>query len=207
MALTGTFYIIKMEKQIKCKCGELFDPIYRNGILISKLCIPCVLLKSNAKRKQSWEKEKKELKTGLKTHSEWLKDLQAVVNSYIRERDKKKPCISCDRPLTSKFDAGHFFSVGAYANLRFNEDNIHGQCVYCNQHQHGATNEYAIRLPYRIGQERYDKLLLARNEPLKLSTEEIKEKIKYYKEKIKFIQLNRIDLLNQTERDKLSNMF
>jgi hypothetical protein len=48
---------------------------------------------------------------------------------------------------------------------------------------------------------------LARNEPLKLSTEEIKEKIAYYKEKIKFIKLNRIDLFDQTENDKLSQLF
>ena len=109
--------------------------------------------------------------------------------------------------LKERFDAGHFFSVGAYPNIRFNEDNIHGQCVFCNQHQHGATNEYAIRLPYRIGQERYDKLLISRNESNKLTTEEIKEKIKYYKDKTKTLKLKRIDFFEQTEQDKISNQF
>lgn len=192
---------------MKCKCGEEFEPMYRNGLLMSKLCIPCLVAKGKTKRKKDWQKEKSEIKEKLKTHSDWLNELQKVVNTFIRERDKGKPCISCDRPLKERFDAGHFFSVGAYPNIRFNEDNIHGQCVFCNQHKHGATNEYAIRLPYRIGQERYDKLLISRNDSNKLTTEEIKEKIKYYKEKTKTLQLKRIDFFEQTEQDKISNLF
>jgi hypothetical protein len=197
---------------MKCTCGNDFEPMNAyNSTIKQKQCLQCLIKNGNEKRKKDskkdWQKEKKELKTKLKTHSEWLKELQTTFNTYIRERDKGKPCISCDRPLTSKYDASHYFSVGAYPNLRFNADNVHAGCVYCNQHLHGNISEYAIRLPYRIGQERYDNLLLARNEPLKLSTEEIKEKIAYYKEKIKFIKLNRIDLFDQTENDKLSNLF
>jgi hypothetical protein len=44
--------------------------------------------------------------------------------------------------------------------------------------------EYAIRLPKRIGQERFEALLEAKKIPLKLSIEEIKDKIKEYKNKI-----------------------
>ena len=145
------------EKKIICKCGNEFEPYHKaNSTIVSRICITCLLAKSNTKRKKTQRKETKELKTALKTHSEWLRDLQKVFNTYIRERDKGKPCISCDRPLANKFDAGHFFSVGAYPNIRFNEDNTNGQCVHCNQHKHGNVSEYAIRLPYRIGQERYD---------------------------------------------------
>lgn len=172
-------------KRMKCKCGNEFEPLYRNGLLMSKLCFSCLVLKGKQKRNQLWRKEKSELKTKLKTHSEWLKELQKVFNSYIRKRDLNQPCISCERPLINKFDAGHFFTVGAYPNLRFNEDNVHGQCVYCNQHKHGNINEYAIGIVKRIGTERYEKLLSDRNKPLNLSTEEIKEKIEYYKIKIK----------------------
>lgn len=194
---------------MKCKCGAEFEPMTAyNSTIKQKQCLQCLIKNGNEKRKKieraDWRKEKAETKAKLKTHSEWLKDLQSVFNAYIRERDAKKPCISCDKPLINKFDAGHFFSVGAYPNIRFNEDNVHGQCVFCNQHRHGATNEYAIRLPYRIGQERYDKLLIDRNESNKFTVAEIKEKIAYYKLQIKKLQFNRGE---QTEQDKISNLF
>ena len=135
--------------------------------------------------KKEWKKKKREIKRGLKTHKDWLKDLQIVFNSYIRQRDKYKPCISCNNRLGKKYDAGHYFSVGAYPNLRFNEDNVHAQCVACNQHRHGNINEYTIQLPKRIGIERFEALKQLRNDILKLSIPEIKEKITYYKSKLK----------------------
>ena len=177
---------------MKCKCGNEFEPMYRNDILVSKLCVKCLIDKGREKRKKQWRKEKTELKARLKTKSEWLNDLQKIFNTYIRERDCGKPCISCDKPLRGKYDAGHYFTVGAYPNIRFDEDNIHGQCVECNQHKHGNITEYAIRLPYRIGQQRYDDLLLRRNESNKLSVEDIKSKISEYKNKTKELQQKRL---------------
>lgn len=167
------------------KCKKEFEPLYRNGILMSKYCIACLIAKKNNIDKHEWSKEKKDRLDKLKTHSDWLNELQKVFNTYIRTRDKNKPCISCGQVLIGKYDAGHYFTVGSYPNLRFNEDNVHGQCVACNQHKHGNVAEYAIRLPDRIGQERYNKLLEERNNSLHLSTEDIKELIKKYKQKIK----------------------
>lgn len=173
----------KENKQIRCRvCKESFNPLYRNGIIISRLCITCLSAKG---KKKIWKEEKKKIKDSLKTKSEWLNDLQRVFNKYIRERDKNKPCISCDCKMTGKFDAGHYFTVGAYPNIRFNEDNVHGQCVACNQHRHGNITEYSIRLPIRIGQERFDQLLIDRSKSLNITIEEIKEKIAYYKQAVK----------------------
>ena len=176
---------------IKCKCGLEFEPFTRNGIVLSKLCTSCLISKANKQKQAIWRKDKAAIKEKLKTHSEWLNDLQKVFNTYIRLRDTGKPCISCDRPLRDKFDAGHYFSVGAYPNIRFNEDNVHGQCVYCNQHLHGNVSEYAIRLPLRIGEKRYKELLEARNKPNKLTIDEIKLKIGYYKYEIREIDKKR----------------
>jgi len=176
----------------KCKkCGKEFEPLKRNGVNISKFCISCLIEKGKQKQKKEWNKEKKEIKERLKTHSDWLNQLQKVFNSYIRARDKNKPCISCKRPLIGKFDAGHYYTVGAYPNLRFNENNTHGQCVSCNRDKHGNLLEYAENLPKRIGLDNFDKLKQDKNKSLKLSTEEIKELIKYYKLKLKqFINEN-----------------
>ena len=164
-----------------CKCGNEFEPIKRNGIIVSKICVSCVIKKAKTARKKTWSVEKRKRKLELKTKSEWLKDLQTVFNTYIRERDKNKPCISCGRVLPRKYDAGHYFSVGAYPNLRFKELNVHGQCVECNQHKHGNIQEYIINLPNRIGQDAFNELLSMRKEQLKLTIPEIKELIIKYK--------------------------
>lgn len=170
-----------MEKKIKpkkCKiCKEQFDPQRQLQFVCS---YECSIKHANNLKVSKQKKEDGIKREKLKTHSDHLKELQAIFNTYIRERDKNKPCISCDKPLTNKFDAGHFYSVGAYPNIRFNENNVHGQCVHCNQHKHGNVNEYVLRLPNRIGVEMYEQLILDRNKPLKLSLPEIEVmKIKY----------------------------
>lgn len=120
--------------------------------------------------------------------SQWRKELQQWFNKYIRLRDEKMPCISCDKKLVGKYDAGHYFSVGSYPNLRFNEDNVHGQCVECNQHKHGNQIEYGIRLEKRIGKKRIEELMSIRNERLSLPLDRIKELITYYKNEINKIR-------------------
>ena len=181
---------MKENKAIKCRCGKEFIPLYRNGIRLSKLCTECLISKGKEKIKKERTKELRERKEKLKTHSQWLRDLQKIFNQYIRLRDKDKPCISCGASLIGKYDAGHYFTVGAYPNLRFNEDNVHGQCVHCNQHKHGNVTEYSLSLPLRIGIERFEQLLESRSKELKITIPEIQEKIKEYKQKIK--ELNTI---------------
>lgn len=167
-------------KQKICKqCGKEFLPYTPLTIVCSPNCAYEYNKEKNVKKRV------KEMKKGLQTHSDYLNALQVVFNTYIRKRDKDKGCITCGIELIGKFDAGHFLSVGAYPNLRFNEDNTHGQCVHCNQHLHSNNAEYFIRLPERIGLERFNKLLEQRKEPLKLSIPEIKILITKYKNKIK----------------------
>jgi len=46
-------------------------------------------------KEKEWQKEKKERKEALMSHSEWLKLLQSTFNTFIRMRDKGRECISC----------------------------------------------------------------------------------------------------------------
>jgi DNA repair exonuclease SbcCD ATPase subunit len=131
------------------------------------------------------KREIRQMRENIKSVSQYRRELQKVFNEFIRLRDRNEPCISCGKKLPVKYDAGHFYSVGSYPNLRFNEDNVHGQCVECNQHRHGNLLEYAPRLTERIGFERASKLMVLRNEPLRLSLEEIKQLIEHYKCKVK----------------------
>jgi hypothetical protein len=138
-----------------------------------------------SKKAKDWQKEKKVLKEKLMTKSDYLNICQKVFNTYIRTRDKDKNCISCNKKLVGKYDAGHFFSVGAYPNLRFNENNVFGQCVHCNRDKHGNVKEYDLRLQNILSKDNYNQLLNDRNKPALLSIEDVKELIAIYRVKTK----------------------
>jgi hypothetical protein len=149
---------------------------------LQKTCdnISCALAYSRKQTQIEWKKEKKVLKDKLKTKSDYQKDLQKEVNYFIRQRDKNKPCISCSKPLIGKFDAGHYRSQGGNPELRFNELNIFGQCVRCNQHLHGNLIDYRIGLIKRIGVEKVE-WIESKHEPQHYTIEELKEMIIKYR--------------------------
>lgn len=135
-------------------------------------------------KKSEWTKEKAEIKEKLLTHKDYLRLLQVVFNSYIRKRDEKLPCVSCGRTNVEEFHAGHYIA-STYQYLRFNEFNVWKQCSQCNTHLRGNLIPYRIELIKRIGLKEVEKLENDRHKELKLSIPEIKEKIQYYKSKIK----------------------
>lgn len=80
-----------------------------------------------------------------------------VFNAWIRDRDKDYPCINCGKYKT--LQAGHFYAAGKFNALRFNEDNVNGECLACNyynsqSHAHG----YLPNLIKKIGKERVEQL-------------------------------------------------
>ena len=174
---------MKAPKLKKCKvCKGEFIPARSLQMYCS---FECALIQRNLDNKKAWQKEKKVIKEKLKTHSGWLNELQVVFNQYIRARDAGKPCISCDKPITDGGNASHFFAVGSHHGLRFDELNCHLSCIHCNKHLHGNLAEYRIRLPFRIGGIPFIKMEERRHQSNKMTTTEIKDKIKEYKDKIK----------------------
>ena len=131
-------------------------------------------------------REIKVRKEKLKTRADHLREAQAAVNEYVRLRDVHLPCISCDSMPNdndlmtgSRWDAGHYRSVGACPELRFEPLNIHRQCVKCNRNLSGNAVEYRIRLVQRIGAEKVA-WLEDLHAPCKYTVEEIKAiKAKY----------------------------
>ena len=169
---------------MKCKnCKDKFTP----KTFLQKYCMEkpeCVeIFVSEAKAKQ-WKKQKAEMKKELMTLSDYSNALQVVFNKWIRKRDEGKMCISCGN-MTAKRDAGHFYSVGNYPSVRFDEDNVHSQCVHCNQFRGGNIHEYKRWLTLRIGQERIDALEKRAHQSRKYSIPEIKEMIEKYKNLLK----------------------
>ena len=100
------------------------------------------------------EKEHKE-NTKLKAAHQ---NTKMQVHSFVRNRDNGKPCISCDAPHHSTFQAGHFYKSETFTTLKYHLDNIHGQCVRCNIFLSGNFDNYALRIVKRIGQERFNQL-------------------------------------------------
>lgn len=174
----------------KCKnCKEPFTPIRST---LEKFCLKpeCVKVWVALEKEKSWKKTKAKKKEELMTTQDYIKLAQQVFNKYIRLRDKDKGCISCGKALTSKFDAGHFYNANNHWSLRFDEDNVHGQCVECNQWKHGNLIEYRKGLLNRIGHDGLAWLESFATETRKYTIEELKEIIATYKEKIKNIENN-----------------
>lgn len=121
---------------------------------------------------------------------EQLKGLaQDAFNAYIRKRDAIGDyfiCISCDEQKPkNKMDAGHYYSRGNHSYLRYNENNVHGQCRKCNSFLSGHLTPYRENLLIKIGQEELERLDANRNKPYKPSKIELVGIIQLYRDKIK----------------------
>lgn len=95
-------------------------------------------------------------KYGKKSYTELKKKAVNVFNSWIRKRDANLGCISCG--IFNQIQAGHFYSAGHYELMRFNEDNVHSQCLRCNYFLSGNLIHYRENLIKKIGIERVEKL-------------------------------------------------
>ena len=171
-------------KAKKCKnpaCGKKFTPAKPLQAVCGWECARDYGKVLNEKKAR---KERREAKEKLKSRRDWLREAQSACNQYIRERDKQEPCISCRRYHTGQYHAGHYRTIGANPELRFNEFNIHKQCSACNNHLHGNLINYRINLIKKIGQDKVD-WLEGKHEPKKYSIDDLKEIKALYKQKIK----------------------
>lgn len=142
--------------------------------------------KVKEKKKTEQRRADREKLKRLKTRSEWLKDLQVVFNRFVRLRDAGLPCISCGHPNdgSRQFHASHYKSVGGNPALRFDPNNCHSACSICNNWLSGNLVPYRAALIAKIGQAEVDRLE-GKQEPLKLTIDDIKLKIIEYKTKVK----------------------
>ncbi len=173
----------------KCKiCGDSYLPLNT----LQKTCLtPLYALEHHrASEKKKRRKELRQAKQKLKSRSQWLKEAQTVFNRYIRNRDRGKPCISCGERLgetPNTWDCGHYRSVGAAPELRFEEANAHRQCKSCNGGHFRKTNfvvteerketiraMYRVNLIRRIGLPKVE-WVEGPHPPAKWTIEEIKE--------------------------------
>lgn len=116
-----------------CICGKLF----MQQRPMQAVCSPMCAKKKVRADKKSEREETKRRKEAVKSRAQWAREAQAAFNAWIRARDAGMACISCGRHHNGQYHAGHFLSVGAHPELRFEPLNVHLQCAPCNTHLSG----------------------------------------------------------------------
>jgi hypothetical protein len=154
------------------------------------------------KQAQDAKKERIEYRNAKdqqKRPRDWIREVQAVFNKFIRARDAEKPCVSCGREeveqtVGGKWDCGHYLSVGSHPELRFEELNAAKQCKSCNggsgryaKKNHTVSASYRVELINRIGIERVE-WLEGPHEHKHYSIEDLKAIKAEYKAKLKALE-------------------
>lgn len=176
-------------KAKRCKyCRESFVPARP---LQSACGVQCAIALTNAgKEKARKAKEARELqehrqaKERIKTKGEHAKEAQAAFNEFIRLRDESLPCVSCGRFHDGQWHAGHYRTVGANPELRFEPLNVWRQCAPCNNHMSGNVVNYRIELVKRIGADMVE-WLEGPHEPKRYTIEDLKAIKAEYRAKIR----------------------
>lgn len=186
-----------MVKKRKCKnCKKYTDTfiVVPAGVFCS---IDSALEYTSEKRKKVTEKrikkqreeankakrrEYREIKKRLKPRTWHMNKAQKACNEYIRLRDSNLACISCGRYHNGQYHAGHYLTIGAHPELRFNELNIHAQCAPCNNELSGNLINYRINLIKKIGINQVE-WLESYHKLQHLTIEQINSIEKFYKKK------------------------
>jgi len=112
-----------------------------------------------------------------------IKEVQNIVNAFVRKRDFGLPCISCGKPTKPGDHAGHYRPT-THAPTRFDEQNINLQCVQCNVFYHGNVANYRLGLITKIGLDSVLEIE-SNHPPAKWTIQELKELKRLYKSKLK----------------------
>lgn len=142
--------------------------------------------KAERKERVAKKKELEELESIAKIEAR----VQKVFNEYIRLRDAKEPCFTCEKYHNGQYHAGHYLTVGAHPELRFEELNAHKQCSVCNNYHSGNTGNYRKKLVKKYGVEKVE-WLEGPHSKVKRTREELEEIKQYYKKKLKKLKSDR----------------
>ena len=154
----------KPERPFQKGCCRDCEYIIAMDFLAKKRAKEAAAVKKDALEKaRTKRRELRARKEAIKPRGDHVKLAQQWFNRFIKLRDHGRSCISCGDPYRPSpylrgqlFDAGHYRSVGSSPELRFEELNVHLQCVRCNRDLSGNAVAYRKRLLLKIGAEKLD---------------------------------------------------
>ena len=172
---------LKEAKAKRCKnpaCGVSFKPSFSTAQKVCSWACGLAIAPENREkaRKAIAEVGRKEIRAAkerIKPRAQYMREAQHAFNEWVRVRDFALPCVSCSRHHEGQYHAGHYRTVGANPELRFEPLNVHKQCAPCNNHKSGDIVNYRIELVRRIGADKVD-WLEGPHEPKRYTIEELK---------------------------------
>jgi Bacteriophage Lambda NinG protein len=197
----------------KRKCKNCFNVFEKQRSLQYCCSMICAIEHQNKMKKKlelsDWKKRKENIKESLQTLSDLKRILQDDINRLVRMIDYDQLCISSQRrPI--KRNSGHYYSVGAHPELRYNLLNIFLQSEHDNSYLSGNLLQYRENLKLLFGKKFLYELeyLPSVYKSLNLSKEEIKEATKATREVIKLHLTNYPDVkLGNEKRIELRRQY
>ena len=149
------------------------------------------------KRKPKTAKEKAP-KPRKESVSSLVKKLDRVFSEFIRLRDSRPygykmfRCISCGefKPY-AQADCGHFISR-THMSTRFDENNCHAECKFCNRYKSDHMIGYQHNLIVMLGNEKFNYLLAKGRQTKKWSAWELDILIKHYQAEVERMKNERL---------------
>lgn len=117
----------------------------------------------------------KKKKTKKPTVAKLKKKLDKVFSEWIRRRDRDI-CFTCGNKGTH---AGHYI-LRRHMNTRWDERNVHCQCVRCNVFEYGNMDVYALRLQTQYGDGILNELNMLKHTIKQFTVKELEELIEKY---------------------------
>lgn len=152
--------MLKTQRKKKCKvCRKWFRPWSTTQAACS---LSCAIEYTKEQAEKRRRRELRAAKQRIKPRNKVQAEAQTAFNAFIRLRDEGLPCISCDEKTPPQrfggaWDCGHYLTVGAHPELRFEELNAHRQCKACNagsgrfsRKGHTVRQDYRKRIILRI---------------------------------------------------------
>lgn len=116
-----------------------------------------------------------------KEFSRYIRLRDAITGGYFR-------CISCGRILPiGQADCGHYHSR-RHMSTRFDEDNCHAECRYCNRFSADHLIGYRVSLLKKIGSQRLALLDVKKNTSRKWSVFELEQIAIHYRKQADILQ-------------------
>lgn len=119
------------------------------------------------------------------TRKRLVQNLDKVFSEYIRRKDTnfhgETECYTCGkRDHWKKLQCGHFQSRRHYST-RWSIDNCKVQCSACNVFRAGEQYKFGLRLNKENGKDFTEKISEQARQIVKFSDDDLREKIKYFK--------------------------